>query len=335
MSLSSCRSFLAACAVLAGALLPAATAVAHDPRPVVVTIAESLPDIFHVSLRVPIALDAGNQPRLQWPPACAPLQARSASSYSMRCPGGLAGAEVVLEYPGYNPSLATFFQFIDRQGNERSAIVPPSQAGWVIPEQLAGTDVAMQYLVLGIEHILGGPDHLLFVLGLLVIAGTFRRILWTITGFTLAHSITLSLSSLGVISVPIVPVEAGIALSILFLAVEIGRKSHDTLTYRYPVIVSFIFGLLHGLGFASALGQVGLAQGQIVLSLLFFNVGVELGQLAFILAILLVVGLARKLPAAKLVESGGVRLLLSERLAMYVVGVPSAYWLIDRLSFLY
>lgn len=324
------RRFLPVLAILAG------NALAHDPRPVVVSIAEQFPEVYVLSLRVPETVEAANMPRLVWPDHCETLPALTGTNLqTMRCPGGLSGTVLQLAYPDFNPSLATYFDLQERDGVRRTAMLPPTEDQWLVPERPGGAAVALRYLVIGGEHILGGPDHLLFVLGLLVIAGTVRRILWTITGFTLAHSITLSLSALGLVSVPVVPVEAGIALSILFLAVEIGRENHDTVTYRYPLIVAFIFGLLHGLGFASALGEVGLAQGEIVLSLLFFNLGVEIGQVGFIALVLIVLALLRQVPASGWARTLHLLALRQEHVIMYVVGIPAAYWLIDRLSFLY
>ena len=198
-----------------------------------------------------------------------------------------------------------------------------------MPEAMTSLQVIKQYTLLGGEHIIGGYDHLLFVLGLLVIARTPRRILLTVTGFTLAHSITLSLSALGYVRVPIAPVEATIALSIVFLAHEISRQQFDSLTYRFPLLVAFGFGLLHGLGFASALGEIGLVREEAMLSLLFFNIGVEIGQLLFIATVAaLVLTASRVLPVAT-------RSLLVRRrtdlVAAYLIGIPSAYWLIDRV----
>jgi hydrogenase/urease accessory protein HupE len=314
----------------------ASPAFGHDPLPVTVTVAESLPDVFRASLRMPPDVDRSIQPRLRWPGKCQPIQQEvAADARSMRCAGGLEGETLILEYPQYNPSLATFYQLTDRAGLRYTAILAPSQDRWTVPEQPGSGAVARQYLVLGVNHIIGGPDHLLFVFGLLIISGTTRRILWTVTGFTLAHSITLSLSALGIVDVPIAPVEAAIALSILFLALEIGRSKHDTLTYQFPIIVAFLFGLLHGLGFASALGQIGLAPGELVPSLLFFNVGVELGQIAFIVAVIAGISLVRKGAAAVSTASPVWLNARFELLATYVIGIPSAYWLIDRMSFLY
>ena len=140
----------------------------------------------------------------------------------------------------------------------------------------------------GIEHILFGFDHLLFVLALILIVRSGRVLLWTITAFTIAHSITLSLATLGVVHVPGPPVEATIALSILLLACEIVRlqRGQASLTAQWPWIVAFSFGLLHGFGFAGALTEIGLPQGDIPLALFVFNVGVEVGQLIFIAAVL-------------------------------------------------
>ena len=165
---------------------------------------------------------------------------------------------------------------------------------WTIPERTTASGVIGSYIKLGVEHILGGPDHLLFVAGLLLIAGTFRRIVIAVSGFTLAHSMTLSLAALGFIHVPIPPTEAAIALSILFLAREALVNDGKSIAYRFPVVVSVTFGLLHGLGFAAALGEVGLPDREIPLALLFFNVGVEIGQLSFILA---VIGIDRAWPS--------------------------------------
>ena len=149
-------------------------------------------------------------------------------------------------------------------------------------------EVARTYTVLGIEHILSGVDHLLFVLALVMLVRGTRRLVATITAFTLAHSLTLAAASLGFVSVPGPPVEATIALSIMFVAAEIvrARQGRPGLTQRYPWLVAFSFGLLHGLGFAGALAEVGLPPLSIPLALLFFNVGVEIGQLLFVAAVL-------------------------------------------------
>ena len=150
--------------------------------------------------------------------------ARRGSNGTVLCDGPLAGNLITLDYPFYNPSLATFYRLTTLAGDNMTAMLTPTSPEWNIPVKATRGNIALEYLALGVEHIIGGLDHLLFVLGLLVIAATLKRILWTVTGFTIAHSITLSLSSLGLISIPIVPVEAVIALSIVFLAFEISRE---------------------------------------------------------------------------------------------------------------
>jgi hydrogenase/urease accessory protein HupE len=200
---------------------------------------------------------------------------------------------------------------------EPAATVPARQSGW---------SVAGLYLKLGIEHILFGVDHLLFVLALLIIARETWLLIKTVTAFTIAHSITLALATLGYVHVPSAPVEAVIALSIVFVAREIIRAQHGEvgLTTRLPWIVAFTFGLLHGLGFAGALSQVGLPEGHIPMALLFFNIGVEIGQLLFIAAVLGLIALiqrvrfdwpqwARAVPA-------------------YAIGCIAMFWVIERVS---
>jgi hypothetical protein len=308
--------------------------LAHDARPVAVTITESLPGLFQASVRIPPTVAPGNLPTLTWPAACAPLPAETSDGL-ISCEGTLNGQFFMLSYPVFNPSLASYYRLDLLDGRSYSGILPPSVEVWAVPAAVSSRQVAGDYLLLGLEHIIGGLDHLLFVLGLLVIARTPRRILLAVTGFTLAHSITLSLASFGVLAIPIVPVEATIALSILFLAHEISRGQRDSITWRQPLLVSFGFGLLHGLGFASALGEIGLVQNEVLVSLLFFNLGVEAGQVLFIVVILLLVAvLQRLLPAATGWQQAGGTVLVrrGELAAAYLIGVPSAYWLIDRVA---
>ena len=187
---------------------------------------------------------------------------------------------------------------------------------------------AWSYLYLGIEHILLGVDHLLFVLGLLLIVGDRWMLVKTVTAFTLAHSITLAVATFGVAHVPAAPLNASIALSILFLGPEIVRRwrGETSFTIRHPWVVAFAFGLLHGFGFASGLAQLGLPNDQIPLALLLFNVGVEIGQLAFVLGILL---LERSF---RLLEFHWPKLV--ERLPGYLVGTLGAFWTIQRVAIL-
>jgi hypothetical protein len=188
---------------------------------------------------------------------------------------------------------------------------------------------ARRYLGLGIEHILLGIDHLLFVFGLLLLVRGPWMLVKTVTAFTLAHSITLALATLGFVHVPARPVDAAIALSIVFLAAEIlhARQGRPGLTSRKPWVVAFVFGLLHGVGFAGALTQLGLPPGEIPLALLFFNVGVEIGQLMFV-AVVLVLGWALRQLQVRWPR-------WAEPLPAYAIGTIAAFWLIGRTSGLF
>jgi hypothetical protein len=182
-------------------------------------------------------------------------------------------------------------------------------------------EIAKAYTLLGVEHILGGIDHLLFVASLLFLVGFQRRLIATITAFTLAHSLTLALSVFGWVSLRSPPVEASIAMSIVLVAGEAMRE-RETLARRWPALVSFLFGLIHGLGFAGALREVGLPEAHLPLALLCFNVGVELGQLLMVLFAFLLV----RLPI-------GQRYLgYARRPALYAIGAVAAYWSWERVA---
>jgi hydrogenase/urease accessory protein HupE len=181
------------------------------------------------------------------------------------------------------------------------------------------------------QHIWQGNDHLLFIACLVLIAGSWRRILITITGFTLAHSITLALAALELVRVPVPPVEAVIALSIVFLAREIALDRRDTLTWRHPIAVSSSFGLLHGFGFASALSDIGLPQTEIPAALLAFNVGVEIGQVVFVATILSIFWLVTQ--SLKKLKFDSVNWLLNiEKPMAYTVGTITMFWTVERIS---
>jgi len=202
----------------------------------------------------------------------------------------------------------------------------PGETSFKIKAETSHFEVVKVYTALGIEHILLGIDHLLFVFALLLIVVGWRRLLGTITAFTLAHSITLAAATLGYVHVPQPPVEAVIALSILFLATEIvhGQRGRPGTAERFPWLVAFIFGLLHGFGFAGALSEIGLPGQSIPLALLFFNVGVEVGQLIFVAVVVGAGWLLRQviektpLSYAKIVTS-------------YAIGSVAAFWTIERI----
>jgi len=209
-------------------------------------------------------------------------------------------------------------------GSMHTTVLRPDSPTFLVPEKPSKTKVAGSYLGLGIEHILGGFDHLLFVLGLLLIVRSTRLLIKTITAFTLAHSVTLAMAALGFVHVPQSPVEAVIALSILFLATELSKQQRGEigLTSRAPWLVAMSFGLLHGFGFAGALSEIGLPQTDIPLALLFFNVGVEVGQLMFVSGVLVVTWLIKKM---KLRWPGWV-----EQAPAYAIGSLAAFWFIQR-----
>jgi len=235
-------------------------------------------------------------------------------------PGALAGRTVSID--GLEHTITDALVRIRlADGSESTRLLRPDAPSFVVEAGSgAGARAVPAYLALGVEHILFGVDHLLFVLGLLLLVGGGRRLVWTITAFTLAHSLTLALASLGIVQVPVARVEAAIALSIVVVAVEVANlwRGRPGLSYRWPWSVAFVFGLLHGLGFAGALAEIGLPRDALVPALLLFNVGVEAGQLAFVAA---VIALRRLLPAA---------MPRLRWVAPYGIGSLAAYWFIGR-----
>ncbi len=181
-------------------------------------------------------------------------------------------------------------------------------------------EIAQAYTVLGVEHILSGYDHLMFVFALLFLVGFNRRLVWTITAFTAAHSVTLALAALGLLTLRSPPVEATIALSIVLAAGEALHKQ-PTLSRRWPAVVAFIFGLVHGLGFAGALKDIGLPQNHLPVALLTFNVGVELGQLLVVGVAWLVWRTLARWPRSAVARAP----------ALYAIGSVAAYWSIGRI----
>jgi hydrogenase/urease accessory protein HupE len=211
-------------------------------------------------------------------------------------------------------------------GSMHTTVLRPDSPSFLIPEKASKSKLAGSYLLLGIEHILGGFDHLLFVLGLLLIVRSPLLLIKTITSFTLAHSVTLAMAALGFVHMPQAPVEAVIALSILFLATELSKqhRGETGLTTKAPWLVALCFGLLHGFGFAGALTEVGLPQTDIPLALLFFNVGVEVGQLMFVAAVLLVRWLVQMMKLRWPVWI--------EQIPAYAIGSLAAFWFIQRTA---
>jgi hydrogenase/urease accessory protein HupE len=249
--------------------------------------------------------------------------------WRIRVPHGLDGKTVFFSHLSETriDVLARLVRLDGTVQLERILPVSPNFIGRPSPGPL---EVVRTYTILGIEHILSGFDHLLFVLALVLLVPGTRRLLITITAFTAAHSLTLAGATLGWVHVPGPPVEAAIALSIVFVASEIvhTRQGRYSVTQHYPWVVAFVFGLLHGFGFAGALAEVGLPQSSIPIALLFFNVGVEIGQLMFVGAVLTVIAVGSR--AAQ-------RLRLSEhtslwRMAPYAIGALASFWLVERVA---
>jgi len=312
---------------------------AHDARPVYIEITEQTESVFQLQWKVPVAVPLFAQPTVVMPEPCDPLGepiiSQQAGAYfhqqGFSCPGGLSGHRMTLRFPSSNPSLSSLVQVNLLNGEHHTQVLSPGADSWEIPESENFWNVAGQYTLLGIKHILLGVDHLLFVACLVFIAGNMRRILITITGFTLAHSITLVLSTLQIVRLPSAPVEAAIALSIAFLAHEIVvGKREQSWTWRYPVTVSASFGLLHGCGFAAALLEVGLPQTELPAALLFFNIGVEIGQIVFVLTLA-----ATALFLARIFETAPGHLLEHRRVNLagsYLIGCLASFWLLERIG---
>jgi hydrogenase/urease accessory protein HupE len=310
-------------------------ASAHDARPAYMQVTEVAPQRYEVIWRTPVLSGMRLPVVLRFPanthdltePVLRELSDSLVERRIIETRGSLTGTRI--EIVGLQATITDVLvrvQMLD--GSFSTTLVRPSKPWIEIATSRSSLEVAGAYLMHGIEHILFGYDHLLFVLALILIVRSGRVLLLTVTAFTLAHSITLSLATLGVVHVPGPPVEATIALSILLLAGEIIRSDwgQPSLTAQWPWLVAFSFGLLHGFGFASALTEIGLPQGDIPLALFAFNVGVEAGQLIFIAAVLGALRCVRwiKLPVA--VETHA-RLVTT-----YAIGVMAAYWFIERLA---
>lgn len=304
---------------------------AHDARPLAVSV-NVAGKTATLSWTAPPSVDARNAPLVTLAAPCTPLStiaahASRAGQIAYSCPKDLARIDV--QYPYFNPSLSTVIR-INRPGRDaESVLLAPDVRSWTPSGEPDFWSVARSYFELGVAHILIGLDHILFIAGLLLLSASLPRTLVTITGFTLAHSATLILVSLGVLNVSIPAIEATIALSIVFVAAEIARGRRDTLAWRRPVAVASAFGLLHGAGFAAVLGEIGLPRTERVWALLAFNLGVEAGQLIIISAAfgaLCVVSWLR----ARYFGAPTPFPSLAPKIAGYALGIVAAFWLVER-----
>lgn len=244
------------------------------------------------------------------------------------CPEGLANG--IIEIRGLEATNTdTLVRYELEPGRTQVYLLTANETAFTVPADPSALGIMTSYVTLGVTHILEGVDHLLFVFALLLLVRGRRRLVWAITAFTVAHSISLGAATLGWLHVPSPPVEAVIALSIVFLAYEltIAPQKRDPITQRFPWVVSFAFGLIHGLGFAGALREIGLPEADISLALFAFNIGVEIGQLLFIAAILALGKVSLQLyPKLKL--HGSTLTLMSS----YAIGSVATFWVIERVS---
>ena len=317
---------------LALLLVLVAPAHADQFRPAYLLVHQTGPETYDVLWKIP-ALDETTvlKVKARFPAGTEELTPHrstyaagaSVQRWKIQVPGGLEGKEIRFDELS-RTGLDLLARYERSDGTEQVARVLPVDPAFRVEASPGPFEVVLTYTKIGIEHILTGVDHLLFVLALVLIVNGWRRLVTTVTAFTIAHSITLAAATLGFVHVPSPPVEASIALSIVFVAAEIvrGRQGRAGLTGRAPWVVAFTFGLLHGLGFAGALSEVGLPQNAIPLALLFFNVGVEIGQLMFISAILAVSFAVSRVPFRNPVWGW--------RVLPYAIGSVAMFWVIQR-----
>ncbi len=309
---------------------------AHEIRPAYLELKETSEETFDVLWKVPGRGGYRLSLYARLPLNCTPVSLQSQyetgdafiEKWKVHCPGGLTGREITVE--GLSATMTdVLFRFQRSDGTTQVTRLKPSSASLIVEGAPTVAAVLRTYVQLGVEHILGGVDHLLFVTALLLMVQEMRSLLKTVTAFTVAHSITLAMATLGFVRVPPAPVEAIIALSIVFVAQEIIhlKQGRDGLTARSPWIVAFTFGLLHGFGFAGALVQIGLPENHIPMALLSFNVGVEIGQLMFIAVLVFLIASGRR-----------TRISVprwTELIPPYAIGAPAMFWVIQRITAFY
>lgn len=313
--------------------LSAAPATAHELRPAYLDIRETAAGDFAVVWKTPALGDMRLGLYVRLPETCSPkgeaVSSFEAGAYferwTARCAGGLKGHTLTIE--GLRTSLTdVLVRLAHADGSTQVARLTPETPTLAVAASQTSLEVARTYFVLGVEHILLGFDHLVFVLALMLLIRDRWMLVKTITAFTAAHSITLAGSALGYLSLPQKPVEATIALSIAFVASELARSrpGRRRTSETYPWVMAFAFGLLHGFGFAGALKEIGLPQTDVPLALLTFNLGVEAGQLLFVAAVLLAL---RAFTALVAIPFAPVRMAAS-----YLIGTMSMLWLVSRVE---
>lgn len=312
-------------------------AFAHQSQPGSLELKQLGANRYKVIWRAPIYYGRPHPARLKlpdnWQTVGEPTVRQLPDSALHRRIVTVEGASIngsVIRFPGLEGTITDVFVRVSRlDGTTSTQVVRPSKPVAVLRGERPWYVSSLEYLAVGFHHIILGVDHLLFVLGLLIIVNGRMMLLKTITAFTVAHSITLALATLGYANVPTPPLTAAIALSILFLGPEIVRvwRGETSFTINHPWVVAFAFGLLHGFGFASGLSVTGMPRAELAPALLFFNVGVELGQLGFVALIFIV------LHSLKKIELRCPRWV--EALPGYTVGIMGAYWTIQRVMIMF
>jgi hydrogenase/urease accessory protein HupE len=321
--------------IIVAVLLSALACAAHADifRPAYLELREAGGDRYQVMWKIPVLGDSRLDVQLRFPEGTTSITQPQGQivggafveRWTIQRAGGLAGQTLAID--GLERGVTDVIVRIERSdGTSEVEHLLPQKPEFVIQGTTGTGEVAWTYLVLGVGHILGGVDHLLFVLALLLIVRGGRRIFLTVTAFTVAHSITLVAATLGWVHVPGPPVEAMIALSIVFVAAECvqGLRGRPGLTARAPWVVAFSFGLLHGFGFAGALAEVGLPQKAIPVALMMFNVGVEIGQLFFVSFLLGLGWILARLPLRIPGWAYGI--------PPYTIGTIAMYWVIERIG---
>ncbi|MBP2237015.1 hypothetical protein J2Z31_003529 [Sinorhizobium kostiense] len=317
---------------IAWLLLPfAATALAHEVRPAYLEIRELAPGTFSVLWKVPmrgdmkLSLDPvfSGETKASLPTART-AQGAAIETWALEAAALRGQTLTIAGLEATMTDVLAHIEYLD--GSAWTQRLTPSEPSTTIPVADSAVKVAGVYLVLGVDHILFGIDHLLFVFSLLMLAQGLGPLVKTITTFTIAHSVTLALATLGLVHVPQAPVEAVIALSIVFVAAEIIRREqgYHGVAAQAPWLVAFGFGLLHGFGFAGALSETGLPTTHIPLALLFFNLGVEFGQLLFVAVVLALAAVARRFPLP--LPPWG------QRVPAYAIGSIAMFWTLQRLA---
>lgn len=315
----------------------AGQAIAHESQPGLLELKQLGPARYEVIWRAPIYYGKPHPASLalpgNWKAVSQPTVRQLPDSALHRQVVDTGGGTIngsVIRFPGLEATITDVFVRVTRlDGSEASLVVRPTQPVAVLRGERSWVESSSEYIMLGFNHILMGIDHLLFVLGLLIIVKSRRMLIKTITAFTVAHSITLAIATLGYANVPSPPLNAAIALSILFLGPEIARvwRGETSFTIRHPWVVAFGFGLLHGFGFASGLSTVGMPTAEIPLALLMFNIGVEIGQLLFVLLMLLIYR------ALKILAFYWPRWV--EFMPGYAIGSLGAFWTIQRTAMMF